>query len=343
MSALPADDKRPILIVKRPKKVVGGHHGGAWKVAYADFVTALMAFFLVMWLVATVSNEQRAALFDYFKNPSMEPGKSPKPAPGQAGPGGASTAVINLRGGMDAPKSSSPVPGVGSPLQIASSESMSEAAAVSAEQIEAAAELKRLESLMQDLREAINQSQALEPFKDQLLIDISPEGLRVQIVDAKNRPMFDLGSAELKDYTQNILIELAAYLNSVPNRISLVGHTDTRPYLGRPGYSNWELSTERANAARRALEKGGLATNKTMRVVGLAALAPFDKANPDDPVNRRISIVVMTKAAEENALQRLSGAPIDLEATAHVSREQFDGALIDAAAIPIAASSIVTP
>ena len=93
--------ERPILIVKRTKKIVGGHHGGAWKVAYADFVTALMAFFLVMWLVATVSNEQRAALFDYFKNPSMEPGKAPKPAPGQMGPGGASTSPINLRGAME--------------------------------------------------------------------------------------------------------------------------------------------------------------------------------------------------------------------------------------------------
>ncbi len=328
MSAVPAGDQRPILIVKRTKKVVGGHHGGAWKVAYADFVTALMAFFLVMWLVATVSNEQRAALFDYFKNPSMEPGKAPKPAPGQAGPGGASTSVINLRGGLDSPKSASPVPGVGAPMQIASDQSMSTAAAISAEQIEAAAELKRFEALMQDLREAINQSQALEPFKDQLLIDISPEGLRVQIVDAKNRPMFDLGRADLKDYTHDILVELARYLNSVPNRISLVGHTDTRPYLGRPGYSNWELSTERANAARRALEQGGLAPDKTLRVIGLASLAPFDRENPDNPINRRISIVVMSKAAEANAIEQVSSTPIALDATAQASGEHNEAAML---------------
>lgn len=330
MSAVPAGDQRPILIVKRPKKVVGGHHGGAWKVAYADFVTALMAFFLVMWLVATVSNEQRAALFDYFKNPSMEPGKAPKPAPGQAGPGGASTSVINLRGGLDSPKSASPVPGIGAPMQIASDQDMSTAAAVTAEQIEAAAELKRFEALMQDLREAINQSQALEPFKDQLLIDISPEGLRVQIVDAKNRPMFDLGSARLKDYTHEILAELARYLNSVPNRISLIGHTDTRPYVGRPGYSNWELSTERANAARRALEQGGLAADKTLRIVGLASLAPFDRENPDNPINRRISIVVMSKAAEANAIEQVSSTPIALDATAQASGEHIDAAIVAA-------------
>lgn len=323
MSALPGEEKRPILIIKRPKKVVRGYHGGAWKVAYADFVTALMAFFLVMWLVATVSNEQRAAIFDYFKNPSLEPGKSPKLAPGQTGPGGASTSVINLRGALDAPHASNPVPGIGSPLQLGTDDDRAIATAISAEQIDAVAEIKRLEALMQDLREAINQSQALEPFKDQLLIDISPEGLRVQIVDAKNRPMFDLGSAELKSYTRDILVELASYLNSVPNRISLMGHTDTRPYVSRPGYSNWELSTERANAARRALEAGGLSPDKTLRVVGLAAHAPFDRSNPDNPINRRISIVVMTKAAEAAALESLSGGPINLGANANVVMNQF--------------------
>src|SRR5215470_9635540 len=108
------DDKRPIVVVKRYKKGGGGHHGGAWKVAYADFVTAMMAFFLVMWLVTAVSKDQRAAIFDYFKNPSMEPGKSVRPAPGMAGPGGASTSPINLHGGLDAPRMmQSPSPGIG--------------------------------------------------------------------------------------------------------------------------------------------------------------------------------------------------------------------------------------
>jgi chemotaxis protein MotB len=138
-------------------------------------------------------------------------------------------------------------------------------------------------------------------------------------VDAKNRPMFDLGRAELKKYTHTILVELAAYLNSVPNRVSIVGHTDTRPYIGRAGYSNWELSTERANAARRALETGGLGLEKTMRVVGLSSLAPFDKANPDNPINRRISIVVMTKAAEEAALEKLTGLEVNLESETELS------------------------
>jgi chemotaxis protein MotB len=285
-------NKRPIIVVKR-KRVAAGHHGGAWKVAYADFVTAMMAFFMVMWLVASVSKEQRAALFEYFKNPSMEQGKSAKPAPGQAGPGGASTSVINLHGGMDAPKSADARQndGLGTKNSIDEARKLAEAD-----------EKKQLESLQQQLREAIEKSQALAPFKDQLLLDITPEGLRIQIVDKLNRSMFESGSASLKDYTTEILVELAKYINTVPNRISLSGHTDGKPFAGRNGYTNWELSAERANAARRALLSGGLSEPKVARVVGLAASVPFVSAEPLNPINRRISIIVMTKHAEEAAL-----------------------------------------
>ncbi len=313
-----SEDARPIIILKRKKKAAAGHHGGAWKVAYADFVTAMMAFFMVMWLVASVSKEQRAAIFDYFKNPSMEPGKSPTPAPGMNGPGGASTSVIDLGGGLDAPKftqAASTMPGLGSPVdpELITSPEAAQKAAEAAEKRKADSDLekKNLESLMEDLREAIANSQALAPYKDQLLIDLSPEGLRIQIVDAQNRAMFDTGSTELKDYTRQILTELAKYLNSVSNHVSLSGHTDMHPFVGRRGYSNWELSTERANAARRALEAGGLDSDKTMRVVGLASLVPFDKEHPESPINRRISIIVMTKEAEEQALRRLNSPVMD--------------------------------
>jgi chemotaxis protein MotB len=288
---------RPIIVVKRVRKAAG-HHGGAWKVAYADFVTAMMAFFLVMWLVASVTKEQRAAIFEYFKNPSMEEGKSVRPAPGAQGPGGASTSVINLHGGLDAPKSAiRPETGLAANAQTKPTD-VDEAKRIAAE-----AEKKQLESLMEDLRKAIDQSQALRPFKDQLLLDITPEGLRIQIVDAQNRPMFDLGKAKLKDYTSNILRELAPYLNTVPNRISLSGHTDTTPYVAQNGYSNWDLSADRANAARRALEAGGLETEKVARVIGLSSAVLFDKENARNPINRRISIIVMTKKAEESALR----------------------------------------
>jgi chemotaxis protein MotB len=165
------------------------------------------------------------------------------------------------------------------------------------------AEHKKLETLMEELKEAVSKSQALEPFKDQLLLDITPEGIRIQIVDAQNRPMFDVGSARLRDYTQSILRELTPYLSSVPNRISITGHTDIRPYPGQGGYSNWELSADRANAARRSLVGAGLPDEKIARVVGLASSVLFDRQDPQNPINRRISIVIMTKQAEEAALK----------------------------------------
>lgn len=293
---------RPIY-VKRKKVVAGGHHGGAWKVAYADFVTAMMAFFLVMWLVASVSKEQRAAIFDYFKNPSMQQGTSPRPAPGQSGPGGASTSPIDMRGGLDAPRSQmQQSPGLGASMVAQPQPSLDAVPQPTQAQVDAErAERRNLEALRQDLERAIASSQALAPFKDQLLIDITPEGLRIQIVDAQNRAMFDRGSSQLKDYTATILQELAVHLNRVPNSLSLSGHTDTTPYAGANGFSNWELSAERANAARRALLQGGLDDAKIARVVGLSSAVLFDKRDPASPINRRISIIVMTKKAEAAA------------------------------------------
>jgi chemotaxis protein MotB len=304
-----ADDK-PIIIVRRSRGPAAPHHGGAWKVAYADFVTAMMAFFLVMWLVTSVSKEQRAAIFDYFKNPSMEPGHSVKPAPGLQGPGGASTSPINLHGGLESPRVLLPRTALMMPVQAPSAATPAkESAPARAVETPEASEHKRLESLMEDLRKAVEESQALRPFKDQLLLDITSEGLRIQIVDAQNRPMFDLGGARLKDYTSAILHELAHYLNTVPNRISLSGHTDVQPFVGRGDYSNWELSADRANAARRALEEGGLAAQKVARVVGLSSTVLFDREHPDSPINRRISIVVLSKLIDGKGDASTAGAP----------------------------------
>jgi chemotaxis protein MotB len=334
-------NKRPIIIVKRYRRGENAHHGGAWKVAYADFVTAMMAFFLVMWLVTAVSKEQRAAIFDYFKNPSMEPGKSVKPAPGQMGPGGASTSPINLGGGLDAPRTTqSAKPGIGAttpPKPVVDLEPSPDAEPVEAdsatlERAQAEVERKRMEALMEDLREAISKSQALEPFKDQLLLDITPEGLRIQIVDAQNRPMFDIGSSKLKGYTVAILRELTPYLNSVPNRISLTGHTDAAPYAGITGMTNWDLSADRANAARRALESGGLATDRVSRVVGLSSSVLFDKANPRGAINRRISIVVLTKGAEYDAIK--TDIPTRVAGT-EAGSEKPPGGSIDPIGTPI--------
>lgn len=297
---------RPIII-RRKKVVAGGHHGGAWKVAYADFVTAMMAFFLVMWLLATADPLQRAAIFEYFKNPSMQDGGSTKPAPGQNGPGGSSTSAINLGGAMDAPRAGPEMQPMLGQLMENFKEAQREETAeeAKARKLAEAMEKRQLNSLHGQLSEAIERSEALKPFKEQLLLDITPEGLRIQIIDTKNRPMFDLGSTLLKDYTTRILAELGPYLNSVPNRVSISGHTDNTPYAGgaRNGYSNWELSADRGNAARRALVTGGLKEDKIARVVGVSSAILFDKHNPRNPINRRISIVVMTKRAEQAAMQ----------------------------------------
>ncbi|AHX12341.1 flagellar motor protein MotB [Dyella jiangningensis] len=292
------------IIVRRIKRKGHGHHGGAWKVAYADFVTAMMAFFLVMWLIGAGTKQQRAAISEYFKNPSMTQGTATMAPAGQAGPGGASNSMIKLGGAMDLSH------GPGHDKQGAA------AASVDPKEIEKEArkqERARLEELMQQLQAAIQSSQALAPFKDQLLLDITPEGLRIQIVDKQNRPMFDLGSAQLRPYTTKILQELSGFINRVPNRISISGHTDDAPYSTDHHYSNWELSADRANAARRALLTGGLSEDKIARVVGLAASVPFDRANPGDPINRRISIIVMNKQAEANSLSQEAG-PADMKA-----------------------------
>jgi chemotaxis protein MotB len=293
----------PLIIVKRARKRTHRYHGGAWKVAYADFVTAMMAFFLVMWILGAGTREQKAAISEYFRNPSMTPGNATVAPPGRVGPGGASDAAVQLGGAMDL----SHGPGKdrhNGPPGAASKEQIDKQARKQAREQAREQEKARLQELMNQLHAAIQNSQALAPFKDQLLLDITPEGLRIQIVDKLNRPMFDLGSAKLRDYTRAILGELGGFINRVPNRISITGHTDDAPYANERDYSNWELSTDRANAARRALLAGGMAKGKTARVVGLAASVPLDKAHPDNPINRRISIIVMTKEAEAAALSQ---------------------------------------
>jgi chemotaxis protein MotB len=300
------ESPRPIIIIKRRRGGGNAHHGGAWKVAYADFVTAMMAFFLVMWLVSTLPEEQLSGIAEYFKNPSIVSGTSRLPPPNAMGAGGAGTNAIKISQAMTAPEPA------GDGEQMQRGDAIDDEENDQAEQRREIAERRQLESLKEDLEAAIQMSQALAPFKDQLLLDITSEGLRIQVVDELNRPMFDLGSAALKDYTAQILNELSKHIERVPNRIAISGHTDTTPY-GRSGeYSNWELSADRANAARRALVAGGLEEGQIARVVGLSSTVLFDKSLPTNPINRRISIVVMNKRTEEAlTLPQTSSASVD--------------------------------
>jgi chemotaxis protein MotB len=299
-----------VIVVRRSKRRQHAYHGGSWKVAYADFVTAMMAFFLVMWLLGVGTREQRAAVSEYFKNPSMTPGNATLAPPGRMGPGGASDSAIQLGGAMDLPRG----PGQdkhGAAAGKVSKDNKNSQSGPNSQAMEKALrqrELAKLDELKQDLHAAIQQSQALAPFKDQLLLDITPEGLRIQIVDKLNRPMFDVGRAQLKPYTVQILHELGGFINRVPNKISISGHTDDAPYTSDHSYSNWELSADRANAARRALLAGGLQGDRIALVAGLAAAVPFDKAHPGAPVNRRISVLVMAGPAGQAALSHTLGA-----------------------------------
>lgn len=337
------DRSLPPIIVRRVRKPARGHHGGAWKVAYADFVTAMMAFFLVMWILGAGTREQKAAISEYFRNPSMASGTATVAPPGRMGPGGASDAVVQLGGAAGVSRG----PGKdrhNGPIGAVPRDAIDKLAR---EQ-----EKARLQQLMEQLHAAIQNSQALAPFKDQLLLDITPEGLRIQVVDKLNRPMFDLGSAQLKDYTRAILGELGMFINRVPNRISITGHTDDAPYLDERDYSNWELSTDRANAARRALLAGGMTRGKTARVVGLAASVPLDKLHPGSPVNRRISIIVMTREAEAAALSQdvvdgritpPEGAPTAAAGEPSSSPERSVDADVAPSAPPMATAALPVP
>ncbi len=274
-----ADGKAQPIVIKKVKKVVAGGHGAAWKIAYADFVTAMMAFFLLMWLLGSTTKANRQGISDYFNTPLK----------------------VALSGGEGSGDATSIIKGGGNDLtrrtgQVKHGEIDPELAKKTLDKIEA----QKLAEMKQKLERLIENNPKLKQFKRQLKLDITSEGLRIQIVDEQNRPMFDSGSAVMKDYTRDILREIGRTLNELPNKISLSGHTDAVQYAsGERGYSNWELSADRANASRRELVAGGLEEGKIMRVVGLGSAVPFDKDNPNSPVNRRISIIVMNKKAEE--------------------------------------------
>ncbi|UCV04515.1 flagellar motor protein MotB [Dechloromonas denitrificans] len=283
------DSSRPIVI-KRKKVVAGGAHGGAWKIAYADFVTAMMAFFLLMWLLGSTAKGDLQGIAEHFQNP-LKVGMS-----GGSGLGDATS--ILQGGGQDLTRQAGQVKK--GDVEGKKTTSFSKEAQAEFRR----KERERLEALKADIEKMIEQTPQLAQFKKQLLLDITTEGLRIQIVDEQNRPMFDSGGAELKPYTRDILRQIGKSLNEVPNRISLAGHTDAAQFVGgSQGFTNWELSANRANASRRELVAGGMGDTKVLRVVGLASTVPFDKNDPLSSANRRISIVVLNQRTEMAILQ----------------------------------------
>jgi chemotaxis protein MotB len=295
------------IIVKRIKKSGHSAHGGAWKIAYADFVTAMMAFFLLMWLLGSTAKGDLNGIASHFTMPLK----------------------VALMGGDGAGNSTSVLSGGGKDLTMASGQrnkadnEMRSPRRMSTEEAKTEAarqDAAKLEALKKKIEEAIAKSPKLAEFGAQIQLEITPDGLQIQIVDDQKRPMFDSGSALVKPYMREILREIGTALNGVNNRISLSGHTDATPYgNGDRGYGNWELSADRANASRRELVVAGMGDEKLARVVGMASSSLLDPKNPTNAINRRISILVLTREAESRLMGRpepVLQSPPDTEAPA---------------------------
>ena len=274
------------IIVKRVKKGGHGHHGGAWKIAYADFVTAMMAFFLLMWLLGSTTEGDKKGIADYFNSPLK----------------------VALSGGSGSGDSSHVIHGGGTDLsrqggQVKAGDNESHRKTINLQAFKAAArraELERLQGLRNNLQGKLADNPKLAALRSQIRLDMTAEGLRIQIVDADQRPMFASGSAVVQPDMRELLRVIGEVLGEVPNRLTLEGHTDAQPYsAGERGYGNWELSADRANASRRELVAGGLPEDRVLRVQGLAASNPIDRADPLAAANRRISIIVMNREAED--------------------------------------------
>jgi chemotaxis protein MotB len=272
---------RPIII-KRGGMAKHAHHGGAWKLAYADFMTAMMAFFLLLWLLSSVNTAELAGIADYFQMPLKQA----------------------LLGGKKVSEGSSIINGGGTDLSRTQGDATTAAGRRSPKETEIspsrdADDQARLRELKAKLEAVVASNPQLSPYKQNIRIEITPEGLRIQIVDTQNRPMFATASAEVEPYMEQILREIGKSLNDLPNHVMLSGHTDAQQYSGgEKGYSNWELSSDRANASRRELIAGGMDESKVLRVVGVGSTQDLDRDNPLDPVNRRISIIVLNHRAE---------------------------------------------
>ena len=284
-----SDDSQRPIIVKKIKKGGGGHHGGAWKIAYADFVTAMMAFFLLMWLLGSTAKGDLQGIAAYFASPLK----------------------VAMAGGDGAGNSSSVIPGGGTDLskvhgQVRRSDSAEDTNRrmdLSSRAERARQDAARIRALHAKIDAMITENAKLNEYRSQIRIDVTPDGLQIQIVDDQNRPMFDSGSALVKPYMRDILGAIGSALGGVENRVSLAGHTDATPYgNGERGYSNWELSADRANASRRELVAAGMPDAKLARVVGLAASDPLEPTNPRAAINRRITITILTREAEERLL-----------------------------------------
>lgn len=295
------------IIIKRIKKSGHAAHGGAWKIAYADFVTAMMAFFLLMWLLGSTTEGDKKGIADYFNAPLKV---------AFFGGTGAGDATSLVKGGGNNLSES-----VGQVKKGKSETADEKARRKALREQQAMAEADRLRVLKQKVQEVIANDGRLAQYQSQIQLDLTAEGLRIQIIDNLNRPMFASGDTVVQGYMRDILRAIGGVLTEVPNKLTIEGHTDAKPFgAGEMGYSNWELSADRANASRRELMAGGMNPEKILRVQGLAASMLYEKNDPESPLNRRISIIVMNREAEDRVFKAAeaessSAAPTEDERT----------------------------
>ena len=271
-----ANPQPEVPYIKKIKKKSHGHHGGSWKVAFADFAVAMMAFFLLLWILNAATQEQRREISGFFERPD------------EYTPSSDSAPIIVLFDDVDQEMKD----------KLMQRDDIGVANTRDIEEILARREKSKLEELKQQVELKIQTTESLKEYKDQIHLDITKEGLRIQIFDDAKKAMFGRSSSMMNLYARNILEKLAEPINQVDNRISITGHTDANPFKSDE-LSNWELSTERANAARRALVSGGLRVKKIARIIGLGSTSLYDKRNPNSALNRRISIIVLNEKAEK--------------------------------------------
>ncbi len=306
-----ANEIAPIIIKKVKKGGGHGHHGGAWKVAYADFVTAMMAFFLLLWLLNATTEEQKQGISEYFSPSTVSTttggaggllGGAAVSSPGAMTSRTAQPSVsLELRPTSGAQDGEADVEGGGKIEE----EDPNKIANITEEKLEeelAKREQENFDKAEAEIRQAIDESEELKDLQKHLVIDQTPEGLRIQVVDQEGKPMFPSGSSRMHERTSKLLAKITQIVQKLPNKISVSGHTDATPYRGSlKGYGNWELSTNRALASRRILVENGLDIKRISHVTGKADTEPLVKENPNDARNRRISIVILSDAQAAKA------------------------------------------
>jgi chemotaxis protein MotB len=277
--------QRPIII-KRIKKISGGGHGGAWKVAYADFVTAMMAFFLLLWLLNSTSKEQKEGLSDYF---------TPTTAATQS-IAGADGVLEGISINSDGTSASAVTAMIPDQVVIEKEEVEADTQEESFETAMANREQEAFEDMATELSLSIQDSAEFSELQNQVIIDVTEDGMRIQLVDQDNRAMFRNDTADLYSYAERMIRHIAGKVNDLPNRISISGHTDSKPYRAGANYTNWELSSDRAHSARRVMSGSGVSADRFAEITGKASTEPLLPDRPDRPENRRITILVIREA-----------------------------------------------